>query len=86
MRNLVVPVVVAGFLAASPFAFAAPQQVNGTVKAIDMGAMTLTLADGTIYHLPQGFKDPGLKSGEKVQISWNMQNGQHDAVAVTIVK
>ena len=85
MRNLVVPIVIAGFLAASPFAFAA-QQANGTVKAIDMGSMTLTLADGTIYHLPQGFKDPGLKTGEKVQISWNMQNGQYDAVAVTVVK
>ena len=85
MRNLVVPVVVAGFLAASPVAFAA-QQATGNVKAIDMGAMTVTLADGTIYHLPQGFKDPGLKTGEKVQISWNMQNGQHDAVSVTIVK
>ena len=85
MRNLVVPIAIAAFLAASPVAFAA-QQASGTVKAIDMGAMTLTLADGTIYYLPQGFKDPGLKTGEKVQISWNMQNGQHDAVSVTIVK
>ncbi len=85
MRNLVVPVVIAGFLAAAPLAFAA-QQANGTVKAVDMNARTLTLSDGTIYYLPQGFKDPGLKTGEKVQISYNMQNGQHDAVSVTIAK
>ncbi|MBN9023282.1 MAG: DUF1344 domain-containing protein [Rhizobiales bacterium] len=88
MRNYIAPALVAGILLATPVAMAAAsaQQSTGTVKSIDMSAMTLTLSNGTTYHLPQGFKDPGLKAGERVQISWNMQNGQYDATTVTIVK
>jgi Cu/Ag efflux protein CusF len=85
MRSFLIPAVIAGTILATPIAFAA-QQATGTVKAIDLSAMTLTLSDGTTYHLPQGFKDPGIKMGEQVQVSWNMVNGQHNAAAVTIVK
>lgn len=86
MRSYIAPAFVAGMLLATPVALAATQQSTGTVKAIDMSAMTLTLNNGTTYHLPQGFKDPGIKAGERVQVSWNMQNGQYDATTVTIVK
>jgi Protein of unknown function (DUF1344) len=85
MRSLVIPAFVAGLIVAAPLALAA-QQATGTVKSIDMNAMTLTLSDGTTYRLPANFKDPGLKPGERVQVSWNMQNGQHDATSVTIAK
>jgi hypothetical protein len=73
-------------LAASPMAFAATQTTTGMVKSFDSKAMTLTLQDGTIFYLPKGLKDPGLKSEEKVAISWSMQNNQHDASSVKIVK
>lgn len=85
MRNLIAPAVFAAFIAASPLAFAA-QQSTGTIKSIDTTAMTLTLNDGTVYYLPKGFNASSLRAGEKVQISWNMQNGQHDAVTVTAAK
>lgn len=85
MRSLVIPAFVAGMVVAVPLALAT-QQATGTVKSIDMNAMTLTLSDGTTYRLPASFKDPGLKPGERVQVSWTMQNGQHDATSVIIVK
>ena len=82
MNRLFVPVAVAAVIASSSFAFA--DQSTGVVKTFNAKAMTLTLKDGTVYHLAQGFKNPGLKAGQKVQITWSMQNGKHDASAVTI--
>ena len=86
MRRFVVPAALAALLATATVATAAPQMSTGTIKSVDLHGMTLVLADGTTYHLPKGFKDPGLKAGEKVQVSWNMQNGQYDATAVSIQK
>lgn len=84
MRALLVPAALAA-LSLAPAALAA-ESATGTVKSLDMKAHTLTLGNGRIYHLPTSFADPGLKAGEKVQISWAMQNGHRDASAVTVVK
>lgn len=86
MRALLVPAAAAALLATAPLALAATQTATGTVKAFDLKAHTLTLDNGTIYQLPAAFKDPGLKSGEKVQVSWQMKGGKHDASKVSIVK
>ena len=56
------------------------------VKSFDMTKHTLTLADGTIYQLPAGFKDPGLKAGAKVAVIWDMIGSDHKASAVTLTK
>ena len=48
--------------------------------------MTLTLSDGTAYMLPKGFKDPGLKAGEKVSISYDMVGKKHEAKTVKILQ
>ena len=48
--------------------------------------MTPPLDNGVTYRLPPGFKDPGIKTGEKVNLSWEMKNGQHSVDKVTIVK
>lgn len=85
MRALPIPAALAAFVAAAP-AFAAAQHVEGAVKAFDGKAMTLTLDNGVTYRLPAGFKDPGIKAGEKVAVSWEMKNGQHAVDTVTIVK
>jgi Cu/Ag efflux protein CusF len=86
MRSFIIPVAFAAVVATSSLAFAAAQQANGVIKAFDAKAMTLTLDDGTVYQLQKGFKDPGLKTGEKVAITWDMVNGQHMASQVTITK
>lgn len=85
MRALLIPAAFAAILAVSPAAFAA-QTAAGQVKDFDLKAGTLTLNDGTTYMLPSGFKDPGLRAGEKVQVSWDMQRGKHTADSVKIVK
>ena len=86
MRTLLIPAAAAAILATSTFAFAAAQHTTGTVKAFDAKAMTLSLADGSQYSLPKGFKDPGIKAGEKVNVSWEQSGAKKMADSVTIVK
>jgi hypothetical protein len=86
MRTLLIPAAAAAILASSAFAFAAAQHTTGTVKAFDAKAMTLSLADGSQYSLPQSFKDPGIKAGEKVNVSWEQSGAKKMADSVTIVK
>ena len=52
----------------------------------DMKTHTITLAEGTAYMLPKGFKDPGLKVGEKVAVVWDLKGNIHEASAVSMVK
>jgi hypothetical protein len=86
MRKLLVPAVAAAILATSAVAFAATKNTTGTVKSFDSKGMTLTLANGTEYMLPLGFKDPGLKAGEKVTVAWDTKGGNKIAEKVTITK
>lgn len=59
---------------------------TGEIKAFDLKAGTVTLADGTVYSLPTAFTDPGLKVGGKVTIGWQMANTKHVADSVVIAK
>jgi hypothetical protein len=86
MRKILFPAVAAALMLTSVSAFAADTSTTGVIKAFDMKAMTLTLADGTVYTLPKGFKDPGLKAGEKVTIGWVMSGKAHQADTVVIAK
>lgn len=58
-------------------ALAAGTQVTGAIKAIDPAAMTITLADGSVYVLPKGDKADQFKVGEKVTLTWTMVGTQH---------
>lgn len=86
MRKVLIPAMIATVLASSSFAFAAAEHAIGAIKALDLKASTVTLADGKTYELPKGFKDPGLKTGEKIDITWAKIDGKDVATAVTIVK
>jgi len=85
MRSFVIPAAVAAVLAATPFAFAS-QTATGTVKTFNPTAHILALQDGTVYTLPMVFKDPGLRSGTKVSVIWEMKNGKLYADEVMIQK
>ena len=85
MRSLIIPASIAAFLAVTPLALAA-DTTTGTVKAVDLKALTLTLDNGTTFSLPAGFKDPGLTVGSKVQVTSETKNKQHIASKVTIEK
>ncbi len=88
MRSHIGGTILAATLALSTLTNAAlaAQQAQGSVKAFDAKASTLELQDGQIFTLPKDFRDPGLKSGTRVQISWEMKDGKHAADKVVILK
>lgn len=83
MRSFVLPLVFLATMGSAGIGFASTT-AEGKIKSIDMKAHTPTLADGTVYMLPAGFKDPGLKAGEKVSVAWAMKGTRHEATAVTV--
>lgn len=83
MQTKLLAALVAGSVALSGAAFAATTTV-GTIKSLDMTKHQITLQDGTVYMLPSGYKDPVLKVGEKVSITWDMQGQAHQASKVTM--
>ena len=85
MRVLLSNLAIVSFIASPTLALAA-QTATGTVKDYDKAAMSLTLSDGTVYRLPKGFHDPGLKSGEKVSVSFDLSGKTHAAKTVKILR
>jgi hypothetical protein len=86
MRKLVMTAAAAAVLASGSAAFAAVKHTTGTVQTYDQTAMSLVLDDGSTFTLSKTFKDPGLKAGEKVRVSWDMSGKDKIAEAVKIVK
>ena len=69
---------VAAALAASIFstaALAATADV-GQIKAIDSAKHQLTLMDGKVFMLPSTFSATGFKVGDKVKVTYTLQNGK----------
>ncbi|MFZ1725507.1 MAG: DUF1344 domain-containing protein [Albidovulum sp.] len=85
MRSYILPAAMIAIIGASGMALASTTTV-GAIKSIDAKAHSVTLADGTVYMLPAGFKESDLKVGEKVSIAWDMKGTQHEASAVTVTK
>ena len=85
MRALFASAVILSSVAMVPAAFAASQSVTGTVKAYQSG-QSLTLANGDMFTLPANFKDPGIKTGEKVKVAYQKTGKKLQAEMVTIVK
>ncbi|MDO9417194.1 DUF1344 domain-containing protein [Pararhizobium sp.] len=87
MRALLTSLTVISAISLSSAAFAAgAATTTGTVKAFNAKEMTLTLKNGTSYVLPAGFKDPGLKPGEKVKIAYETTGKQHAAKTISILQ
>ncbi|MER8725119.1 DUF1344 domain-containing protein [Mesorhizobium sp. M0833] len=86
MRKLIMTAAAAAVLASGTAAFAAVKHTTGTIKSFDGTAMSLVLDNGATFTLPQTFKDPGLKVGEKVRVTWDMNGKDKIAEAVKIVK
>ncbi|WP_275789497.1 DUF1344 domain-containing protein [Pararhizobium gei] len=85
MRALLTSLTIISAISLSSAAFAA-NSTTGTIRAVDAKAMTLTLKNGTSYVLPAGFKDSGLKAGEKVKIAYDVIGKKHQATAITPVQ
>ena len=85
MRALFSSAVILSSIAMVPAAFAASQSVTSTVKAYHSGQQ-LTLANGDEFILPDNFKDPGIKTGEKVKVAYQKTGKKLQAEMVTIVR
>ena len=85
MRALFASAVILSSIAVVPAAFAASMSTTSTVKAYHAG-QSLTLANGDVFKLPAGFKDPGIKTGEKVKVAYQKTGKKLQAEMVTIVK
>lgn len=57
-------------------ALAASQTATGTIKALDAKDHTLTLDSGKSFSLPKNMKTSGLKTGEKVKITFETTGGK----------
>ncbi len=66
----------------STAAFAASQSDTGAIKTLDAAKHQLTLADGKNFQLPTTWKSAGFKVGDKVLITYEMQNGKMVASSV----
>ena len=86
MRKLIVTAAAAALLASGGAAFAAVKHTTGTVKTFDGTAMSLVLDNGSTFTLSKAVKDPGIKPGEKVRVSWDMSGKNKVAEAVKIMK
>lgn len=85
MRVIFASAVILSSVAMVPAAFAASMSTTSTVKAYATGK-TLTLANGDTFMLPSNFKDPGIKTGEKVKVAYQKTGKNLQAEMVTIVK
>ncbi|MBI1171206.1 DUF1344 domain-containing protein [bacterium] len=86
MRSKILTLALITGLTCAGAAFAATSasisNATGAIKSMDTKAMTVTLADGTTYHLPAGFKLSTFKVGEKVSITWEAKGALHEATGM----
>ena len=87
MRKFILPMILVASLGVSSMAMAAtatPSTTEGTIKALDSKAMTLTLNDGSVYGLAKTIKLAALKVGEKVKITWAKVGKVDEASAIVV--
>jgi hypothetical protein len=90
MRRLIIPAVAAAVLAVSSLAYAAEtvyaaETTTGTITSINPKLHTLTLDNGTVFRLPEGYKNPALKEREAVAVTWRMEANDRIASDVKIL-
>jgi Cu/Ag efflux protein CusF len=83
MRNSFILATSIAALTISSAAFAASMTDAGAIKAIDVKADTVTLADGKAFVLPAKFDIKTIKVGEKVSVTYDMKDKTMVATAVT---
>jgi Cu/Ag efflux protein CusF len=79
-KSLVIAALAASILSVP--ALAATADV-GPIKAIDSTKHQLTLSDGKVFMLPSSFSASGFKVGDKVKVTYTMQNGKMVASEVS---
>ena len=85
MKKILLPIFAATGLIATA-AFAASMTANGVVKSVDTKGDSITLVDGSVYTLAEGFEAEKFVAGEKVTIIFKNKNGKMIATSVKVVK
>jgi hypothetical protein len=80
-KSLTIAALAASIISATA-AFAATSDV-GPIKALDQSKHQLTLIDGKVFTLPATWSGAGFKVGDKVKVTYEIQNGKMMASAVT---
>lgn len=75
MRHVIVPAVAVVLVASNWLAQAAYSE-HGTVKSLDMQAMTLTLTNGRVFDLLAGWSNPDVRPQDVVTITYDVQGGE----------
>jgi Cu/Ag efflux protein CusF len=76
MKKLVVPAVAALMALSTSFAWAW-SDVTGVIKSINVNAHELVLDDGKTYTVPQTINLSTFKTGDKVMVSTQIENGKN---------
>ena len=86
MKKILIPAFVATIGLIATAAFAASMTANGVVKSVDTKGDSITLVDGSVYTLAEGFEAEKFVAGEKVTIIFKSKNGKMIATSVNVVK
>lgn len=88
MKRFIAFVAVAAVLATTSAALAEPQKTTGKVKTYDTAKLELNLSGkknaDVVYYVPADLKDPGLKPGVKVVVTWELQDEKHMVSAIAL--
>ena len=88
MKRLLASAALAAVLFSTSAALAASDETTAKVKAYDAAKHELNLGGknnkDVVYYVPADLKDPGLKPGVRVTVSWELQDGKHQVSAIAI--
>ena len=88
MKRLIASAAFAVVLAATSAALAEPQKSTGKVKTYDAATHELNLGGkknaDIVYYVPADLKDPGLKPGVKIVVTWELQDEKHMVSAIAL--
>jgi Cu/Ag efflux protein CusF len=80
------PTILATSCMLATVSLAAGTSANGVVKSVDTKGDSITLMDGSVYTLTEGFEAETFKPGQKVTVVFVIKNGKMMASSVKVVK
>lgn len=82
MKTFLITTPIAASLLISTAALAAGTTATGTIKTVDKKSDAITLDDGSVYTLSEGFEAETYAPGEKVTITFKTKNGKMIATSI----
>ncbi|MCM2476908.1 DUF1344 domain-containing protein [Rhizobium sp. CG5] len=76
MRFLIAALLMTAGMLSPLTSFAASADVEATIKAVNLDAMSLTLDDGKTYSVPEEFNFDGLEAGVRVIVYFTLVDGK----------